>query len=235
MKILTILSFAILSFVSMHAGEQDLPKLTLSASATISKPADELQMKIGVITLALSAEEALAENSCKMRSILINLEKAGLNKDDYETSQFSINPTYSPCPKDPPSNWRPSINGYEVTNSILIHTGKLEKAGEVIDLANRAGANSITDIRFGLHSSREYWTEALEAAGANAVADAHAIARATGVQLVRILSISLNHTQIRSPHLNLAAFAKAAGPAAPPIEPGDVQIEANVSIVYEIH
>lgn len=234
MKILACLITVLLPIVSIHAGEQDLPKLTLSATATISKPADELQMKIGVVTLALTAEEALAENSAKMRTILANLEKAGLNKNDYETSQFSINPTYSPCPKDPPPHWRPSINGYEVTNTVLIHTGKLEMAGEVIDLANQAGANSITDIRFGLHSTREYWTEALEAAGANAVADAHAIARATGVQLIRILSISLNHTQVRSPQLNLASFAKAAGPSAPPIEPGDVLIEANVSLVYEI-
>jgi len=226
------LSAAMTLFASGH----DVPKLTLSASATIWKPADELQMKIGVVTLGRNAEAALAENSGKMRAIIAHIEAAGMNKDDYETNQFSINPTYTPCPKDPPPSWRPSINGYEVTNTLLIHTDKLDMAGKIIDLANQAGANSITDIRFGLRSSRDYWTEALTAAGANAVNDAEAIARATGVRLVRVLSISLNHTHVRAPHLNLACLAKSAGghEAAPPIEPGEVSIEANVSLVYEI-
>ena len=211
---------------------QELPKLTLSASATISKPADELQMKIGVVTLGETAEEALSENSAKMRGVIGNLEEIGLGTDDYETSQFSINPTYTPPPQNPPQSWRPSINGYEVANSILIHTDQLDLAGLIIDVANQAGANSIADIRFGLRCPRDYWTEALMAAGANAVSDAQAIAQATGVRLVRVLSIALNHTQVRAPQLHLANFAKTSGAA--PIEPGDVSIEATVSLVYEI-
>jgi uncharacterized protein len=226
------LLFSFFTLFSVYA--EDVPKLTLSASASIWKPSDELQMKIGVITLSDTAEGGLAENSGKMKKILANFEMAGLTKDDYETNQFSIKPTYTPTPQYPPANWRPSINGYEVTNSILIHTGKLDMAGKIIDLANRAGANSITDIRFGLHSARDYWSEALAAAGANAVSDAQAIAQATGVQLVRVLSISLNHTQVRSPHLDLACFAKVGGDVAPPIDPGEVSIEANVTLVYEI-
>jgi hypothetical protein len=105
-------------------------------------------------------------------------------------------------------------------------------AGQIIDIANQVGANSITNIRFGLRSARDYWTEALMAAGANAISDAQAIAAATGVRLVRVLSISLNHTQVKSPQIALASFAKAN--TSTPIEPGDVSIEANVSLVYEI-
>ena len=235
MKLLMLVVFAFFSFVSLNAFAQDIPKLTLSSSAKIQKPADELQLKIGVITRSVTAEEALEENSFKMRNVIDNLEAAGLNKDDYETSQFSINPTYTPYPKNPPADWRQTINGYEVTNSILIHTDKLDMAGKIIDLSNKAGANSITDVRFGLRYARDYWTEALEAAGSNAVKDAKAIAKATGVQLVRVLSISLNNTQVRSPQINLECFAKAgASGVAPPIEPGEVSIEANITLVYEI-
>jgi hypothetical protein len=218
----------------LYAERHDVPKLTLSAAATLWKPADELQMKIGVVTLGETADEALRENSAKMQGIVANLEVDGMEKGDFETSQFSINPTYAPYPVNPPPNWRPSIVGYEVTNSIQIHTPKLDRAGSWIDAANRAGANQISDIRFGLRSSRDYWTEALSAAGANAVSDAQAIARATGVRLVRVLSISLNHAHVRSPQINVAALAKASHDAAPPIEAGEVSIEASVSLVYEI-
>lgn len=226
---------AFIPLCALDAREQDIPKLTLSASATISKPADELQLKIGIVTLGLTAEEALQENSGKMREVIANLERIGFISDDYETTQFSIKPTYTPTPQNPPADWRPSINGYEVTNAILIHTKKIDWAGPIIDVANRAGANSITDIRFGLSSSRDYWAEAISAAGANAVSDAKAIAKATGVQLVRVLSISLNHTQVKSPQLNLACLAKHASlESSPPIEAGEVALEANVTIVYEI-
>lgn len=226
--------FAFISLFSVQVFCAEVPKLTLSASASIMKPADELQMKISVVTLGTTAEEALGENSSKMRDVITNLHSAGLDQNDYETSHFSINPTYSPYPQNPPPNWKQSIIGYEVTNSILIHTGKLDMAGQVIDLANRAGANSVTDIKFGLHSSRDYWKEALYAAGANAVSDAQAIAAATGVRLVRVLSISLNNTQVRSPQLNILSLSRLDAGNAPPIEPGEVSIEANVTLVYEI-
>lgn len=235
MKLFNFFISTVVFSCSLFASNEDVPKLTLSASAKIYKPADELQMKIGVITHAVNADEGLMENSSKMREIIAHLEVLGLVHDDYETNKFSINPTYTIRPKNPPPDWRQTINGYEIKNFISIHTDKLDLAGKIIDLANHAGANSITDIRFGLRFSRDYWGEAITAAGLNAIQDAEAIANATGVQLVRVLSISLNHTTVKSPQLNVASFAKCAVEAAPPIEPGEVTIEAHVNLVYEIN
>lgn len=225
--------FFIALLPSLYASGQEVPKLTLSSSATISKPADELRLKIGVVTHGKTAQAALAENSEKMRHVFEDLARIGMSEDDYETHQFNINPTYTPPPRDPPPYWTPSINGYEATNTIQIHTSKLDLAGAIIDVANSAGANTISDIHFTLSRPRNYWTEALTAAGHNAVSDAEAIAQATGVRLVRVLSISLNNTQVRSPHLNYLEFCKVAD-ASTPIEPGDVSIEASVTLVYEI-
>ena len=229
---MNFLLFLLVPILSLQASLQDVPQLTLSASATIVKPADELQLKIGIITLAATAQEALEENSYKMHHIIDHLKALGLTKDDYETNQFSINPTYTPYPKDPPPFWKPSINGYEVTNTLLIHTSKLDRAGQIIDEASQAGANSITDIQFGLHPSRDYWTEVLTAAGANAIQDAKTLAEATGVTLVRILSLSLHNKQMSAPEFNVAKF-KAPG-AVPPLEPGDVSLKATVTVVYEV-
>lgn len=229
-----LLATSLMILLTLSGYSEDISKLTLSASAKISKPADELQMKIGVITHSLLAEDGLFENSSKMNEIIAQLELAGFGHDDYETNQFSVTPTYTPYPKNPPPDWTKTINGYEVKNFILIHTDQLEKAGMLIDMANAAGANSISDIKFSLRSCRDYWPEAIAAAGVNAVKDAEVIAAATGVKLVRVLSISLTETTVRASELNVACFAKAAG-SAPPIEPGDVSIEARVNLVYEIY
>lgn len=232
---LLLLTLAVVLPVANYAEYTKVPKLTLSAQATLYKPADELQLKIGVVTLGETAKKTLDKNSARMEAVIASLEKAGLSKGDYETGQFSINPTYTPYPKNPPDNWKQSINGYEVSNTLVIHTDKLDMAGELIDVANKAGANSITDIHFSLQNPRLYWTEALNAATSNAIDDAKVMAAAAGVKLVRVLSINLDNTNVISPQVNTAYFSKSmGGDVAPPIEPGEVKITANVTLVYEI-
>lgn len=213
--------------------EKPIPQIKLSAQATIQRPPDEFRLSIGVITLSTTAEKALAENSDKMRSVISNLEGIGITHDDYQTGRFSIQPTYTPYPKNPPPDWRPTITGYEVTNTIAIKTGKLKLAGQIIDAANKAGANSIDQINFGLKDSRTYWDEAISAATTNAITDAKVMASAAGVKLVRIISLSLDNTHTVFPRS--FAYAKTmAVESAPPIESGDVTISANVSVAFEI-
>lgn len=231
-----ILFTLVLLLVSTHAFayDPDVPTLKLSAQANLKKPSDELQLKIGVINLGKTAEIALAENSVRMQAIISSLEAVGLTKKDYETSRFSIQPTYTPYPKDPPPNWKPSINGYEVSNSILIHTEMLDMAGKLIDVANKAGANSISDIKFSLRNPRIYWHEALGEATAHAMSDANAMAAVAQIKLLRVLSITLDETHVTSPHVNASYLSKSMSESAPPIEPGEVTITATVTIVYEI-
>jgi uncharacterized protein YggE len=213
----------------------DVPHMTLSASASLKKPADELQLKIAVITHSENADEALEKNSSHMRQIIDSIQELGLYPDEYETAQFSINPTYTPYPTNPPANWRPSINGYEVNNTIFVHTCQLDLIGSVIDVATKSGASSISDIRFGLKDPRQYYSEALTLAGKRAVHEAQIMAAATGVKLKRVLSINMTQMRVNSPQVPMACFVKAAcNDAAPPIEAGDLSIEAHVNLIYEI-
>lgn len=216
-------------------GQFEVPKLTLSAQATIRKPADELQMRVGVVTLSDTAQEALAENSARMQDVINSLKEAGLTKDDYETGHFSISPTYTPYPKNPPPDWKQTINGYEVKNSVFIHTISIESAGKFIDVANKAGANSIDNITFTLHDHRQFWDEAVSTATAHAIHDAETIADAANLKLVRILSITLDNNGVVTPRTNNMYYAKGmASEAIPPIEAGDVAITANVTVTYEV-
>lgn len=215
--------------------EINVPKITVSGQALIRKPADELRLTVGVVNLAANAEAALAENSSKMQAVISSLKDAGLVKSEYETGHFSIHPTYTPYPKDPPPDWKPSINGYEVSNSIAIRTAKLDLAGKLIDTANKAGANSIENIHFTLQDPRSYSNDVISAAVANAAKDAKAIASAAGVRLVRLISITLDSSNAVSPRSDNIYFAKALSmDNAPPIESGDVSITANVTASYEI-
>lgn len=235
MKI-TLLIATYLSVFSLKASLLDVPHLSLTATAHLCKPADELQLKITLITTQDSACAALEENTQKINNILARMLDLGLSAQEYQTDQFSITPTYTPCPQHPPLNWKPSINGYQVSYSILVRTTQLDIIGQIIDSATQEGATHITDIRFGLRNPNQYQTEALSIAGANALKNAQTMAASMGVKLIRVLSMNLNPMRVSAPQMQMACFAKSAdNNSAPPIEGGEVCIDASLSVVYEIN
>jgi len=212
-------------------------RLTVRGQAVLNVPADQMQLEIGVVTSGDTAETALQRNSTDMRRVEEAIKAAGLSADEYRTGRFQIQPKWSPRPRNADEDWRPRIVGYSVTNTLQIKTKKLKVAGKLIESCAAAGANDIGAVVFDLAEPRTYRSEAIEQATANAKADARTLAKAAGVNLVRVLSIGLDgaveRPQERVGH-EYARAAMAAGDAAPVIMPGTVRVEASVGITFEI-
>ena len=68
----------------------DLPKLTVRGEAELHKPADQLRLRVGVVTEDAEATAALSRNSQRMQDVVSALEKTGLTNEEYETGRFSI-------------------------------------------------------------------------------------------------------------------------------------------------
>lgn len=216
---------------------EDTPKLTVRGDVELRRPADELQIRIGVVTESREAAEALDENSARMMEVVDALKLLGLSQDEYETGRFRVRPNYSRRPRQAGPEWKPQIIGYEVTNDVLVRTGQLDLAGELIEQANKAGANTIEVIGFTLSDPRQYRAEAIAGAARNAAADARALADAAGLTLVRVLAVNLDSspTPVRDMGAQrMMAMASDGGAATPPITAGDVTIRASVTMVYEI-
>lgn len=216
---------------------ENTPKLTLAGHAVIRKPADQLCMTVGAVTIASDAETALKNNNEAMQGIVASLQKIGLTPEEYETGRFNIRPLYSQPPKYPPPDWKPSINGYEVTNSVAIKTPQIKLAGTIIDAASKSGANSIDSIRFELKEMNAHREEAIAAASAIAIKEAETLAKATGQSLVRLLLVRLDDASGVTPMAKGAPMFLAAGgnsDSLAPIQPGSVEVSARVTLVYEI-
>jgi uncharacterized protein YggE len=215
---------------------EDTPKLTVRGEAELERPADQVRLKVGVVTENREADEALQENNDRMRAVVEALQRVGLGEDEYQTGRFQIRPQYSRRPRQPAPDWQPQIIGYEVTNSVTVKTQQLDLAGELIGAANEAGANTVDVVGFDLADKRKYREEALREATKHARMDAAIVADAAGLRLVRIVAVSVDYTPIRPVTMDFGAPARAMaeGGGAPPITPGDVTVTANVTIVYEI-
>ncbi|MBS0638168.1 MAG: SIMPL domain-containing protein, partial [Verrucomicrobia bacterium] len=223
----------LLTCSSCWAAAPFFPKLVVSGSALLHKPADQFGLSISVISQAETAEQALADNNERIYNVVNSLHIAGLEKGEYHTGQFSIQPIYSGAPRDIPPDWKPTIIAYEVNNSVTIHTQKLDLAPTIIDAAGKAGASQIANICFSIKEPAMYRTEAISQATANAIKDAETLASAANLTIVRVLDITLDQPQIYGrAGQNMLFMAKAD--RAPFIEAPDVDISANVSVTFEI-
>ncbi len=215
----------------------DSSELTVRGKANLQVPADQLQMRVGVVVHAVRADEALQLNTRKMHKLQKALEDAGLAKDEYQTGHFQIQPDWSKRPHKPAPDWRPEIIGYTVTNILQIRTVKIDLAGRLIETATSAGGNRIDAISFNLVNPRSFRAQAIAEATANAAMDARALAEAAGVRLGRVLSLRLDDAvaiprRIQQPRMMEAAIA-TSGPI-PDIIPGNVAVHAGVMMIYQL-
>jgi len=234
--ILIVLGF--FSFALPALAETTLPpQLTVTGEAVLQVPADQATLRVGVETDAETAEAALATSSKTLQKVEQALRKSGLEKGEYSTSNFQVRPRWSQRPRNAEANWRPQIVGYTVSNSFDVKTKKLEKLGALIEAATKAGANALGQIGFGLADPRKYRADAIEAATANALADAAALAKAAGVTLDGILTLNLDHASVPTlrPMAATMSMRTMDAEAAPPIvAPDDIEVRASVSVVYRI-
>ncbi len=235
---ITLIMFCLCFFYekTLAAKEYDFATMTIQGHAVVRKPADELQLTVGVISQAKTANDALKNNSQKMENVLKALQELGLTSAEYQTSRFSINPIYSTPPKNPSPDWIATINGYEVSNQVAIKTEQITLAGPIIDTVSQFGVNSIQNISFQLKNQREHYSEAIGLATQYALEDAQKLAQGAHVDLLRIVDIVLEKpSPSYQPRLALYSFKGADnGNSAQAIASGEVEVTADVSITYEI-
>lgn len=224
----------LLTSSNCFAKEPFMPKLVVSGTAVLHKPADMLGLTLSVVTQAETVEEALAENNEKMHIIIDSVKNAGLEKGEFHTGQFSVQPVYSTPPRDMPYNWRASILAYEVTNSVCVQTQKLELAPALIDAASTSGATNISNINFSIKDTGMYRSEVITQATANAYRDAEAIAKAANIQIIRVLDIKLDQPQVFAPMGRDMHYMMAKADSLAFIEAPDVDISSNIAITFEI-
>lgn len=214
-----------------------LPQLTVRGEAVLRVPADQMQLEIGVVTTAETADEALRLNTRRMQRVETALTGSGLAADEYQTGHFQVRPRWVPRPREAGPDWQPRIAGYTVSNRFRVRTRQLEHAGRLIESVTRAGANQIDALAFTLADPRRHREAAIASATAHAAADARSLAAAAGVRLGGVLSLTLDHAAA-GPHRPVRSVLMEAGKtgdrAAPDIVPGDVEVRAGVTAVYRL-
>lgn len=226
--------------------------LSVTAEGRSLRTPDLAVFDAGVATQGKTAVEALAANSTAMERVIAQLRRAGIAERDIQTSNLAVEPVYSdpnreaalaarysgqPYVAPPPEASIPKIVGYRARNSVSVRQRNLENFGRVIDTLVAAGANQVNGPSFTMDDPDPVLDEARVEAVRKARQRAELYAEASGLRVARILSISEGGGHNGPPPIVFARMASdAAAPPPPPapVQPGELQMNANVTILFEL-
>ncbi|MCL1911383.1 MAG: SIMPL domain-containing protein [Leptospirales bacterium] len=184
--------------------------------------------------LALIGSKNIGED---MDKIIAAIKKAGISEKDIKTASYYLSPEYD-YTYDRAGNMDTKIKGYIVYNRISVTVKNIDKAGDILVVAEEAGANEIGGVVFTVSNPEKFYEQALEKAIADGKKKAGVMAKAAGVTLGKLLEVNegYNYNSYRYTEYAYSggAMAMAAGDYGGKVglESGEIVITAEVTLVY---
>lgn len=208
--------------------------LTISADGKSTRTPDLAVFSAGVTTQGNTAGEAMSANAAAMTRVIAALKKAGVADKDIQTSSINLNPVYGQPVMGPNGQVvnEPRIVGYQAVNMVTVRARDLKNFGKVLDALVASGANQISGPSFQMADPSTAQDEARVSAMKAARARADLYARAAGLRVVRIVSISEGGGY--SPPQPVYAMAKMADRESTPVQSGEVEAQVSVTVQFEL-
>jgi uncharacterized protein len=213
--------------------QQQNPTLTVSGRGEVSTAPDVAVVRLGAVAQAKTAGAAQDLVSASVLRVLKGIKALGIPEEKIATVQLNLAPIYASRSQGSLEEPRePAIIGYRAGNIVRVTVDDLKILGTVVDAGLSAGANQMEGISFDLKDDSEQRRQALRLAARDAQSKAESIAAAMGVHLGRVRSVSEGGVNFVRPQMNaVSAFALRD---AAPIQPGQLQVEASLTVSYDI-
>jgi len=208
------------------------PEHTISVSGLgrVTTVPDVADVRVGVMVTRVKVRDAQAAAATAMAGVIAALRKAGIADKDIQTTSLSLQPVYDYSSSGTP----PRLTGYQIVNSVQATVRNLDTISDVIDGALAAGATTLDGITFRVDNPAAAEAQARDAAMKDARAKADALAKAAGVSITGVASISEQSGSAPVPMPYAAAGAALDKAASTPIAVGTNEVDVSVSVVYLI-
>jgi uncharacterized protein YggE len=204
-------------------------RLDIAASGEVTRVPDIAVISTGVVTRAATASGAIQQNATRMERVRAALKRAGIADKDIQTSSINLNPEYVYAERQPPR-----LTGYTASNQVSVRFRDIGKTGEILDALVAEGANQINGPSLTIDKPEQALDEARLRAIANGRARADLYARALGMRVVRLLSVSESGGYAAPPPMPMYARAEMAADAATKIDPGEQKVQVSVAMSFEL-
>ena len=201
--------------------------ISVSGEAVSTAANDTAAFRFGVVAARSTPNAALLAVSRSMRRVLEAVQAQGVEARDIQTRDVSVRRVLSR-----PRRGGPRLVSYRARNSISVIVRDVSRSGAVVDAAVGAGATDVDGPRLSFSGTPRLYREALAAAFRDAREKAEALAAEAGMRLGRPLSIGEGFQENVSG--GFAAPTQRESTPAPPIRRGETEVEATVSVVFEV-
>jgi uncharacterized protein YggE len=191
---------------------------------------DIAYIQLGLETIGTTAKDAHNQNAKVFANIISGLKELNIPEKDIKTVRFNTYPYYEW------NNNKQELKGYKVEQILQVTYRDIDKIGTLLDKVTAAGANRVDTVQYSSEKLEEYQMQALEMAIDNAKKKADRMAKKAGVQINGVQQIIENGAYanpIFVDSVRMVAEEKSmdAG-ASTQVYPGEMRIEANVSVTY---
>ncbi|GGB24764.1 SIMPL domain-containing protein [Sphingomonas metalli] len=203
--------------------------LDVTAMGRTTRVPDLATIRAGVVSTAPTAAQALRDNATAMNRVLGALRKAGVAPRDLATATVQLSPQYRYQDNQPPH-----VTGYQANNSVSVRFRDVARSGAILDTLVAEGANQIDGPNLSLAEPDQALDEARTDAIRRARARADLYARAAGLRVLRMVSISEAGQDDGGPSRPpMMALARASDMSAKTeIAPGEKDITATVQVRF---
>jgi hypothetical protein len=203
--------------------------IRVTGEGRVSVSPDVARFSVGVDALAKTLAAASAEAGQRMRAALDALQKEGVASKDVRTTRYDVSI------ERPWKDGKPGlVTGYRVSNAAEVKVRDLGRLGAILDRVTAAGSNAIGALRMERDDPTPERLQALAAAYQAARAKAEALAKAAGVQLGEVLSVSESSSAVPRPMPMAMMRAAPAAEADVPIAEGELVYAAQVDATFAI-
>ena len=232
---LALLAAAVPAVAGAQQVEVQLPpiagtRLDINATGETTRVPDIAVISAGVITRAPTAAAAIQQNAARMERMLAALRRAGVAERDIQTSSINLNPEYRHAENQPPR-----LVGYTASNTLSIRFRDIRSTGQILDALVAEGANQIHGPTLTIDKPEQALDEARADALAKGRQRAELYARALGMRVVRLLSVSESggHPPPRPMPYAMAVTAERGG-ADTSLEPGEQKLQVTLAMSFEL-
>ena len=205
-------------------------RLDISATGTVSRVPDLAIISAGVVTKSPTATGAIADNATRMERVRAALKRAGIADKDIQTSSINLNPDYRYDNNQPPV-----LTGYQASNNVSVKFRDIRNSGKILDALVAEGANQINGPSLTIDKPEGAYDEARVKAIAAGRARAELYARALGMHVVRLVSVSEGGGNTPRPPMPMVMMAtKSERAADTSIDPGSQDLEITLAMSFDL-
>jgi len=185
---------------------------------------DEASFSVGVNEYNQSREEAVNLVNSAIDNITAQLREFGIPQEDIKTESLSMNRLDDP--------YRPEISGqWSASNTITVTVRDTSRVNELSALLASSGATNVYGPNFRVADETQSEEQLLESALEDAQEKARAIAKKSGGQLGKVLTVD---ESLSGGNPVYPLMQRASGMGGGGIEAGTTTVSKSVQVTFEL-